>query len=385
MAEQHITPSSHSALTRESSGSSPSRVVGGRWLRQVRQASRSRRNRRNVTSPLPRSANRHLNRVTDTEPRKQVELRRSSRLVNTLPRSDYSISERWSYGADFYETRYDTRYDTDYKSGDSWKYSSSTNSKRGRNSSYDRKKQKHHSTSASSTTEECVAYCTRSRTALKTTESVCEQLPNNLKDQTLSQLSLNQDTTATSIQEFQLNQTEGGLLPLDERDFAYSPFSSSTITELLDSDYSVYSPTANRRKGKKRKRSSHRSLSSRKSNCLLDLEDCKKKFKIDPYKEVDETSEDAISDSRPEYDSERPESASASHSSCTYLLRNRHNRELGPPTSTVISDNSVNTSTSEVVQHQTVIERKSSSEFRGRTVTPPPYKDLQGKLLVNYK
>ncbi|CAG4963376.1 unnamed protein product [Parnassius apollo] len=373
MAEQHITPSSHSALTRESSGSSPSRVVGGRWLRQVRQASRSRRNRRNVTSPLPRSVNRHLNRDTETEPRKQVELRRSSRLVNTLPRSDYSISERWSYGADFYETR----YDTDYKSGDSWKYSSSTNSKRGRNSSYDRKKQKHHSTSTSSTTEECVAYCTRSRTALKSTESVCEQLPNNLKPQTLSRLSFNQNATATSIQEFQLNQTEGGLLPLDERDFAYSPFSSSTITELLDSDYSVYSPTANRRKGKKRKRPSHRSLSSRKSNFLLDLEDCKKKFKIDPYKEVDETSEDAFSDSRPEYDSERPESASASHSSCTYLLRNRHYRELGPPSSTVISDNSVNTSTSEVVENQTVIERKSSSEIRGRTVTPPPYKDLQ--------
>ncbi|XP_068628834.1 E3 ubiquitin-protein ligase TRIP12 [Battus philenor] len=372
MAEQHITPSSHSALTRESNRSSPSRVVGGRWLRQVRQASRNRRNRRNVTSPLPRSTNRNSSRASDAEPQQHVELRRSSRLVNSLPRSDYSISERWSYGADVYETR----YDTDYRSGDSWKYSSSANSRRGRNSSHERKKYKRHSTSTSKTTEECVAYCTRSRTALRSSESVCEPLANTLRTQTLSRVPINQNASATSTQELPSNQTEGGLLPLDERDFAYSPFSSSTITELIDSDYSVYSPTASRRKGKKRKRSTHRSLSNRKSNCLVDIEDCKKKFKIDPYKEADETSEDAISDSRPEYDSERPESASASHSSCTYLLRNRNHRDLPPPTATVISDHSASTSTSEVGKNQTVIERKSS-EFCGRTVTPPPYKDLQ--------
>ncbi|CAH2068887.1 unnamed protein product, partial [Iphiclides podalirius] len=365
MAEQHITPSSHSALTRESSGSSPSRVVGGRWLRQVRQASRSRRNRRNATSPLPRSTNRHSGRATDAEPRKHVELRRSSRLVNSLPRSDYSISERWSYGADFYETRYDT-------SGDAWKYS-----KANRNPSHERKEHTRHSTSTSGTAEECVAYCTRSRTALRSSESVCEQVPNSIKTQPLSRVPLNQSSTATPAQDCQANQPEGGLLPLDERDFAYSPFSSSTITELLDSDYSVYSPTASRRKGKKRKRSSHRSLSNRKSNCLLELEDCKKKFKIDPYKEVDETSEDAISDSRAEYDTERSESATASHSSCTYLLRNRQNRELGPPTATVISDNSASAATSEPTHSRTSNERKGSAEYRGGTDNPPPYKDLQ--------
>ncbi|XP_013166656.1 PREDICTED: E3 ubiquitin-protein ligase TRIP12 isoform X1 [Papilio xuthus] len=377
MAEQHITPSSHSALTRESNGSSPSRVVGGRWLRQVRQANRSRRNRRNVTSPLPRHTNRHSSRAaaadTDAEPRRHVELRRSSRLVNALPRSDYSISERWSYGADFYETR----YDTDYRSGDSWKYTSSTNAKRGRNSSsHDRKKHKRRPvTTSSAVAEDCVAYCTRSRTALKLNESACEPSPNTLKPQTLPRLAVNHNATATSAPECPLNSSEGGLLPLDERDYAYSPFSSSTITELLDSDYSVYSPTAHRRKGKKRKRSTHRSLSTRKSSCLVDIEDCKKKFKIDPYKEVEEASEDAISDCRQEYDSERPESAAASHSSCTYLLRNRH-RDLGPPTATVISDNSASTSTNEAAHNQTVIERKNI-DFRGRTVTPPPYKDLQ--------
>lgn len=307
----------------------------------MRQASRSRRNRRNATSPLPRSTNRHSSRASDAEPRKHVELRRSSRLVNTLPRSDYSIFERWSYGADFYETRYDT---SEYRSGDPWRYS-----RRSQNPSHERKKHKRHSTSTTGTSEECVAYCTRSRTALRSSESVCEPLPNNLKTQSLSRLSVNQNATATSAQDCQSNQTEGGLLPLDERDFAYSPFSSSTITELLDSDYSVYSPTANRRKGKKRKRSSHRSLSNRKSNCLLELEDCKKKFKIDPYKEVDETSEDAISEGRAEYDTERSESAAASHTSCTYLLRNRHNRELGPPTATVISDNSGNQSAERII------------------------------------
>ncbi|XP_013148407.1 PREDICTED: E3 ubiquitin-protein ligase TRIP12 [Papilio polytes] len=376
MAEQHITPSSHSALTRESNGSSPSRVVGGRWLRQVRQANRSRRNRRNVTSPLPRHTNRHSSRAAadaEAEPRRHVELRRSSRLVNALPRSDYSISERWSYGADFYETR----YDTDYRSGDSWKYTSGTNAKRGRNSSsYDRKKHKHRTvTTSSAATEECVAYCTRSRTALKSNESACEPSPNTLKPQTLPRLAVNHNATATSAQECPLNSSEGGLLPLDERDYAYSPFSSSTITELLDSDYSVYSPTAHRRKGKKRKRSTHRSLSTRKSSCLVDIEDCKKKFKIDPYKEVEEASEHAISECRQEYDSERPESVAASHTSCTYLLRNRH-RDLGPPTATVISDNSATTSTNEPALNQSLIERRNT-EFRGRTVTPPPYKDLQ--------
>lgn len=315
--------------------------MGGRWLRQVRQVSHSRRNRHNVTSPLPRSTSRHLSSRSraDNESQAQVELRRSSRLINSLPRSDYSITERWSYGADVYETRCDT---TDYKSGDTDKSSANPYPKRGRTSSHDRKKRKSHSISTTST-DECVAYCTRSRTALKSSESACEQTPNSLKVQALSQSSVNQDATATSTHQSQLNNSEGGLLPLEDRDFAYSPFSSSTVTELLDSDYSVYSPTANRRKGKKRKRSSHRSLSSRKSNCLLNLEECRKKFKIDPQnKDLEDPSKDAPVDTRIKQETDKVDHATASHTSCAYLLRNRYNRDLGPSTSTVIRDNSGN-------------------------------------------
>ncbi|XP_039765934.1 E3 ubiquitin-protein ligase TRIP12 isoform X2 [Pararge aegeria] len=372
MAEQHITPSSHSALTRESSGSSPSRVVGGRWLRQVRKVSRGRRSRRNVTSPLPRT-NRHSARGTpDADLRThEVELRRSSRLVNTLPRSDYSISERWSYGTDVYETRYDT---TD---GDN-SQNPTTHRKRSRTSSHDKKKHKSHTTSNSNLTDECVAYCTRSRTALKSSESVSEQKLTAPKPDTLPRPSSNHNATESTNQQQQqlLNQTEGGLLPLDERDFAYSPFSSSTITELLDSDYSVYSPTASRRKGKKRKRSTQRSLSHRKSNCLIDLDDYRKKFKIDPLKVSAETSsKDSISESRiPEYETE---TAPSTQAFCSYRLRNRHNRDLGPPTSTVISDNTARPSTSDVVPTLTATERKSATDYRGRTTTPPPYKDLR--------
>ncbi|XP_038209135.1 E3 ubiquitin-protein ligase TRIP12 isoform X3 [Zerene cesonia] len=377
MAEQLITPSSHSALTRESSRSSPSRVVGGRWLRQVRKASRSRRSRRNATSPLPRTHRHPSGRVPDSEPHTNVELRRSSRLVNSLPRSDYSISERWSYGTDVYETRYDT---TEYKHGDTPRHSAGEYSKRRRTSSHDKKKNKRHSTSNSSTADECVAFCTRSRTALKSTESVCEQVPNNINTATTPRSSLNQSTATTSTQQVPLNQSEGGLLPLDERDFAYSPFSSSTITELLDSDYSVYSPTASRRKGKKRKRSTHRSLSHRKSSsCLIDIEECRKKFKIDSHtKEIPETNKNTFSDRGiPEQEPEKVDTLSG-QTACTYLLRNRHNRDLGPPTSTVISDSTVNPSTtSDVLQSQTTLERKTATETRGRTTTPPPYKDLQ--------
>ncbi|XP_063829327.1 E3 ubiquitin-protein ligase TRIP12 [Ostrinia nubilalis] len=373
MAEQHITPSSHSALTRESSGSSPSRVVGGRWLRQVRQVSRSRRNRHNVTSPLPRSTSRHSSSRSraDNEAQAHVELRRSSRLINSLPRSDYSITERWSYGADVYETRCDT---ADYKSGDTDKSTANLYPKRGRTSSHDRKKRKSHSISTNST-DECVAYCTRSRTALKSTESACEQTPTSLKVQTLSQISVNQDATATSTQQSQLN-SEGGLLPLEDRDFAYSPFSSSTVTELLDSDYSVYSPTASRRKGKKRKRSSHRSLSSRK--CLDNLEDCRKKFKIDSHsKELEDPSKDAPVDSRIKQETDKVDHATASQASCAYLLRNRYNRDLGPSTSTVIRDNSASPSTSDAVHNQAVAERKFNADSHVRTATPPPFKDIQ--------
>ncbi|XP_034824158.1 E3 ubiquitin-protein ligase TRIP12 isoform X2 [Maniola hyperantus] len=373
MAEQHITPSSHSALSRESSGSSPSRVVGGRWLRQVRKVSRSRRSRRNVTSPLPRTNRPSTSRSTfDADLRTRVELRRSSRLVNTLPRSDYSISERWSYGTDVYETRYDT---TD---GDHSKTPTTvaTPRKRSRTSSHDKKKHKRHPTATNSNpADECVAYCTRSRTALKSSESVSEQKPTTSKPNTLARPSSNHNTSESTNQQQLSNHSEGGLLPLDERDFAYSPFSSSTITELLDSDYSVYSPTASRRKGKKRKRSTHRSLSHRKSHCLIDLE-YRKKFKIDPLKESAETSRDNISESRiPEYETERAP-APSTQPTCTYRLRNRHNRDLGPPTSTVISD-TAKPSTSHVVHTHAATERKGATHYRGATATPPPYKDLQ--------
>lgn len=310
-------------------------------MRQVRQVNHTR-NRHNVTSPLPRSTSRYSSSRSraDNEPQAHVELRRSSRLINSLPRSDYSITERWSYGADVYETRCDT---TDFKSGDTDKSSASLYPKRGRTSSHDRKKRKSHSISNNST-DECVAYCTRSRTALKSTESACEPIPNSLKVQTPSQLSLNQDATATSTQQLQLNHSEGGLLPLEDRDFAYSPFSSSTVTELLDSDYSVYSPTASRRKGKKRKRSSHRSLSSRKSSCLINFDECRKRFKIDPHnKDFEDPYKGTPVDTRiPKQETEKVDQASASQASCAYLLRNRYNRDLGPSTSTVIRDNSGN-------------------------------------------
>lgn len=364
MAEQHITPSSHSALTRESSRSSPSRVVGGRWLRQVRRTSLSRRSRRNVTSPQPRSTSRHSpGRVSDAESYSHVELRRSSRLINTLPRSDYSITERWSYGTDVYETRYDT---SSYKSRDTYK--SSALPKRGRAESHDRKKRKILSNSSA---EECVAYCTRSRTALKSSESACEQIPNYLNSHTLAQYPLNHNATATSTE---ANQSEGGLLPLDERDFAYSPFSSSTVTELLDSDYSVYSPTASRRKGKKRKRSSHRSLSSRKSSCLFNVDDCRKKFKIDSQLK-DNTDNSSIEKTSSKYEIDKVEYSSSTQASCTYLLRNR-NSHFGPPTSTVISDSSASTPTTEILLGQTVAERKTADSL-ARTATPPPFRDIQ--------
>ncbi|XP_050553477.1 E3 ubiquitin-protein ligase TRIP12 isoform X4 [Spodoptera frugiperda] len=223
MAEQHITPSSHSALTRESSGSSPSRVVGGRWLRQVRRTSHSRRSRRNVTSPLPRSTSRHSSsRVSDAEPHAHVELRRSSRLINTLP-----------------------------------------------------------------------------------------------------------------------------------------------------------SPTASRRKGKKRKRSAHRSLSSRKSSCLLNVEECRKKFKIDSHSKDETDTSSTGRSSKHELDKADLPSAT----SCTYLLRNR-NSHLGPPTSTVISDQSANPA-SDAVQNQTLAGRNSSASesivsLPSAPSTPPlPDKDIQ--------
>ncbi|XP_041974550.1 E3 ubiquitin-protein ligase TRIP12 [Aricia agestis] len=352
MAEQHITPSSHTALTRESSRSSPSRVVGGRCLRQVRKASRSHRRRH----ASPASRTRRTPSRAD-EPRTHVELRRSSRLVNTLPRSDYS-TERWSYGTDVYETR----YDTPYRHGDS----KGGHSKRARTSSYERKKLKRLSSSTSAT-DECVAYCTRSRTALKS-ESASEQPSKlNWKPNTPNS-SLNISETR---QDSTLNQLEG-LLPLDERDFAYSPFSSSTITDLLDSDYSVYSPTTSRRKGKKRKRSTHRSLSHRRSNYLIDFEECKKKFKIESDKEIPESSKDSAAKSGTlDYETGKFEPLSC-QISCTYRLRNRPH--LGPPTSTVISDSAGAPSTSDAAAH-TSGEHKT--EYRRQTLTPPSFKDIQ--------
>ncbi|CAK1548387.1 unnamed protein product [Leptosia nina] len=367
MAEPHITPS-HSALTRESSRSSPSRVVGGRWFRQERKASSSRRSRRNATSPQPHTSRQPFGPTPDSEPF-NVELRRSSRLVNSLPRSDYSISERWSYGTDVYETRYDT---PESKHGDTPRHTAGEQPKRRRTLSYDKKKSKRHSLSTTSAAIECVAYRTRSRTALNSSESVCEQVLNNTSIHPQYRLP-NQFATSTPTQQ-PLHKTEGGLLPLDERDYAYSPFSSSTVTELLDSDYSVYSPTTSRRKGKKRKRPSHRSLSNRKSSTYFSIEECKKPKVDTRTKEALETGKSIFSEKgTPEQDSEKVDALSA-QASCTYLLRKRHNRDLGPPTSTVVSDNTVNVSPNEVIL--TPADRKSA-EIRGRTTSPPPFKDLQ--------
>ncbi|XP_045486330.1 E3 ubiquitin-protein ligase TRIP12 isoform X3 [Pieris rapae] len=355
MAEQHITPS-HSALTRESSRSSPSRVVGGRCLRNVRKASTSRRNKRTLTSPHP-----HTSREADPEsPSSNIELRRSSRLVNSLPRSDYSLSERWSYGTDVYETRYDT---SDSKQGDT-PHTAGEHSKRRRTSLNDKKKPKRH---LSSKISECIAYCTRSRTALRS-ESVCE-LPKNTNAQP-AQRPTHIATTSSALQAAS-NPSEGGLLPLDERDYVYSPFSSSTVTDLLDSDYSVYSPTANRRKGKKRKRPSHRSLSTRKSSyCLFEIEE-PKKYKTE-VRAKDPADTKITFSERASLDQDTGKDPLSSPT-CTYSLRKRHNRDLGPPTSTVVNDSSVSTTTNEA---PFLSDRKSATE-RGRTVSPPPFKDLQ--------
>ncbi|XP_026324123.1 E3 ubiquitin-protein ligase TRIP12 isoform X4 [Hyposmocoma kahamanoa] len=360
MAEQHNSPSAHSALSRESNG-----VVGGRWLRQVRRASHSRRSKRHATSPLSRSASRHSrgDRDAAAEPHARLELRRSSRLVSALPRSDYSLSERWSYGTDVYETRCEPLH----RPGDhSYSYS---HAKRARTSSHDKKKRKGHSVSHT-TADECVAYCTRSRTALRSSESVCEHIPNSLKAHSLSNYSLNETTPST-----QLNSTEGGLLPLDERDFAYSPFSSSTVTDLLDSDYSTYSPRASRKKGKKRKRSAHRSLSSRKSY-LINFEECRKRLKIDPQsKDLPDTSKETSVEGRASRQEFDKADVSASQSPCSYLLRNRSHRDLGPPTATVTSD-TASPSATDALLAQTVADRRSVNDTRGGTATPPPYRDI---------
>ncbi|KAJ2943828.1 hypothetical protein O0L34_g8156 [Tuta absoluta] len=342
MAEQHDAPSAHSALSRESNGSSPSRVVGGRWLRQVRQASHSRRSKRHATSPLPRSATRPSGRRADREPSPataRVEPRRSERLVSALPRSDYSITERWSYGADVYETRCEPAGEPE------------SAHRRRRYSSHEHDKRAH--STAADDGAECVAHCTRSRTALKSSESVCEQLQNSFSVQSLSNTS-----TVTSAQ---LNQGEG-LLPLDERDFAYSPFSSSTVTDLLDSDYSTYSPRASRKKGKKRKRSSHRSLSHRKNSYLVNLEECRKRLKIDhPGKDSSETKE-AYDSRTSRHDSERVDQA------CAYSLRNR-SRDFGPPTATVTTDTACEAASSQEPEW-------SSAPDTRRTATPPPFRDI---------
>ncbi|KAL4705000.1 hypothetical protein ACJJTC_009788 [Scirpophaga incertulas] len=186
-----------------------------------------------------------------------------------------------------------------------------------------------------------------------------------------------QVNTDSSPQQLPVNHSEG-LLPLEDRDFAYSPFSSSTVTELLDSDYSVYSPTTNRRKGKKRKRSSHRSLSSRKSSCLLNIEECRKKFKIDTQKDCVDTIRDSLVESRYPKQEPEKEDESGSLTSCAYSLRNRNLRDLGPSTSTIICENSASSSTSDTVYSQTTTESKSLTDtYNRRDSTPPPYKDLQ--------
>lgn len=215
---------------------------------------------------------------------------------------------------------YETRCDARDKSGDD----KPAGQKRAQTSSHHRKKQKRHS-HASAASEDCVAHCTRSRTALRHSESTCEtpKLPKSSDH--------NQSTAAHHS-----SQPEGGLLPLDERDFAYSPFSSSTVTELVESDYSVYSPTTHRSKGKKRKRSTHRSLSSRKSHTSLNLDGCTKKFKIDLHKEPAEASKEGCTDTN----SEQREESSLLSPPCSYPLRNRHNRDSGPPPSTVTRDDS---------------------------------------------
>ncbi|KAI5642254.1 WWE domain-containing protein [Phthorimaea operculella] len=350
MAEQHDAPSAHSALSRESNGSSPSRVVGGRWLRQVRQASHSRRSKRHATSATRPSARRAHREPSPATAR--VEPRRSERLVSALPRSDYSITERWSYGADVYETRCEPAGEPE------------SAHRRRRYSSHEHDKRAH-STAAAAAADvgaECVAHCTRSRTALKSSESVCEQLQNSFSVQSLSNTS-----TVTSTQ---LNQGEG-LLPLDERDFAYSPFSSSTVTDLLDSDYSTYSPRASRKKGKKRKRSSHRSLSHRKNSYLVNLEECRKRLKIDhPGKDSSEPKE-AYDSRTSRHDSDRVD-----QSACAYSLRNR-SRDFGPPTATVTTDTACEAASSQ--------EPEWTAPDTRRTATPPPFRDiLEASSSKNY-
>lgn len=305
--------------------------MGGRWSHLVRRASHSRRQE---TPPQP--ASRH---VLDSEPQPYAhsELRRSSRLVNHFPRSDYTFAERWSYGPDVtFETRYDT---PDYKTRDE-RSPAAGHHKRGRTSSHDRKKRKTNSVLSVDNTDDCVAYCTRSRTALKSNESACDLVLNKSHNTTpdlgySSTLNTSQFNTQFPF----TNQGEGGLLPLEDRDFAYSPFSTSTVTDLIDSDYSVYSPTTSRNKGKKRKRSAHRSLSNRKNNYLVNLEQyTHKKFKIESSKESKEPQD--YTDWKG-VNQEGEHKSETSQSVCSYPLRNRHNHpESGQPTSTVTRDSS---------------------------------------------
>lgn len=280
--------------------------MGGRWSREVRRVSHNRRNPRDESS-VPRANERKESRL---------ELRRSSRLV---PRSDYALTERWSYGADVtYETRYDT---THSKSGDANKPTAAYK-KRARFSSYEQKQRHTTSTSNTSVTEECVAFCTRSRTARKGSESASEPLRG-----TRAQTELNHTNTTSNSN----TQAEGGLLPLDDRDFSYSPFSTSTVTDLIDSDYSVYSPTTHRRKGKKRKRSAHRAS-------LINLDDCRKRLKVDSLREVAYSGHESLeSKSKAERDRVETEQNPLGQASCSYPLRNRHHRDLP---ATVTSDSS---------------------------------------------
>lgn len=304
--------------------------MGGRWSHLVRRASQSRRH----GSP-PHAA-------SHVEP---VGLRRSSRLVSSLPRSDYALAERWSYGPDVtYETRYDT-------AGDAAK----PPSKRGRSSLPERKKRKLNQ-------DDCIAHCTRSKTATKANDSVSELTANTSKDLGYSSI-LN--TTAAQLPF--INQSEGGLLPLEDRDFAYSPFSSSTVTDLIDSDYSVYSPKANRNKGKKRKRSTGRP-NSRKNSYLASLEILThKRFKEDPHKSSTSSSHAAWQASQ---------EAENSQSFCTYPLRNRRNstHDLLPTRTCTVSraDSASPSSTEALRQHVLSTRRKTKTARRRKAVTPQP-------------
>lgn len=72
---------------------------------------------------------------------------------------------------------------------------------------------------------------------------------------------------------------------------------------------------------------------------MINFEECRKRLKIDPQgKDLPDTSKETSVEGRASRQEIDKADVSASQSPCSYLLRNRSHRDLGPPTATVTSD-----------------------------------------------